>query len=192
MGINAVRMKAVFFDRDGVLNRAIIREGRPYPPSALADLVVEADAAELLGRLVAAGFLLIGVTNQPDVRRGTQKREVVESINTLLKKALPLLEIRVCYHDEVDHCTCRKPAPGLILGAAVEHGIDPAISFVVGDRWKDIEAGNRAGCQSIWIDRGYSERSPAPGSCVRVHSLKEAVEVILRAAPSVGGVEWVS
>ena len=107
--------------------------------------------------LKKAGFLLIGATNQPDVARGKTEREVVESINQYLLAKLPLDEIYVCYHDDVDQCLCRKPGPGLLLKAAKQHGIDLSKSFMVGDRWKDIAAGKRAGCRTIWLDYHYQE-----------------------------------
>lgn len=171
--------KAVFFDRDGVLNDALIREGKPYPPSSLQELHIEEDAPAELNRLASQGFILICVTNQPDVARGTQTREVVESINEAIRKVLPLNDIRVCYHDQADHCRCRKPEPGLLLDASQEFGIDLSSSFMVGDRWKDVEAGKRAGCRPIWINRGYDEQQPDPDDAVFVSSLKQAVDHIV-------------
>src|SRR6185312_15408914 len=117
--------------------------------------------AESLSALHAAGFLLIGVTNQPDVARGTQRREVVEAIHERLLAALPLLEILVCYEDD-DRCPRRKPNPGLLLEAARTHGVDLSASFLVGDRRKDVEAGRRAGCRTVFLDRGYVEPGPVP------------------------------
>jgi D-glycero-D-manno-heptose 1,7-bisphosphate phosphatase len=190
MGIGEVTQggrKAVFFDRDGVLNRAIVRNGKPYPPSTLDELCIEQEAPAALDRLVLQGFVLIGVTNQPDVSRGTQTRRVVEMINDAIVNALPLEEIRVCYHDDGDHCQCRKPEPGLLLESSRIYNIDLSSSFVVGDRWKDVEAGKRAGCRSIWIDRGYRERQPDPNDAVIVTSLNEAVDYILNAHRVIGG-----
>jgi D-glycero-D-manno-heptose 1,7-bisphosphate phosphatase len=182
MGIGEVTpggQKAVFFDRDGVLNQAIVRDGKPYPPSTPDELCIEREAPAALDRLVRQGFLLIGVTNQPDVSRGTQTRRVVELINEAIIHALPLKEIRVCYHDDDDHCLCRKPEPGLLLESSRIYNIDLSSSFIVGDRWKDVEAGKRAGCRPIWINRGYRERQPDPNDAVFVTSLKEAVDYIL-------------
>jgi D-glycero-D-manno-heptose 1,7-bisphosphate phosphatase len=153
--------RAVFLDRDGVLNRATVREGKPYPPSRVEDLAILPGVPEALAALHAAGFLLIGVTNQPDVARGTQRREVVEAIHERLLAALPLREILVCYEDD-DRCPRRKPNPGLLLEAARNHGLDLAGSFLVGDRGKDVEAGRRAGCRTVFLDRGYAEPGPAP------------------------------
>jgi len=170
--------RAVFLDRDGVLNRAIVRNGTPYPPSGLAEFEVLPGVVEACAALRAAGFLLIVVTNQPDVARGTQRREVVEAINDALRAQVPLDDIRVCYHDGVDGCTCRKPQPGLLLQAAQDWQIDLANSFLVGDRWKDIEAGRRAGCTTILIDYGYAEAQRSVPDC-SVRSLAEADTWIL-------------
>src|SRR2546429_2967557 len=110
--------QAVFLDRDGVLNQAMVRGGKPYPPASLTELQILPGTSDALYALQAAGFLLIGVTNQPDVARGSQRREVVEAINAVLRATLPLAEILVCYHDGRDGCSCRKPQPGLLLQAA--------------------------------------------------------------------------
>lgn len=171
--------RAVFLDRDGVLNRAFVRQGKPYPPVSLAELEILPGVAEACAVLREAGFLLIAVTNQPDVARGTQRREVVKAINQALADQLPLDDIRVCYHNDVDHCPCRKPEPGLLLEAARDWAIDLSASFMVGDRWKDIEAGRRAGCKTIFVDYGYIEKEPDNPDC-RVGSPIEAVDWILR------------
>jgi len=179
--------QAVFLDRDGVVNRAIVRKGRPYPPLSLVELEILPGVAEACTVLHEAGFLLIVVTNQPDVARGTQRREVVEAMNRALCSWLPLDDVRVCYHDDADHCPCRKPEPGLLLEAARDWSIDLPASFMVGDRWKDIEAGRRAGCQTIFVDCGYAEQAPDnPDYCVG--SLAEAVGWIMQHdAPLRGG-----
>jgi len=160
---------AVFFDRDGVLNRAILREGRPYPPERLEDMEIIPGTAASLPRLIDAGYLLIGITNQPDVARGTQTQEIVESLNAFVQSALPLREIFVCYHDG-DRCDCRKPKPGLLLQAAVKYRLDMAACYLIGDRWRDIDAGRAAGCKTVWIDRRYAEQAPAQPPDVRVES----------------------
>jgi len=174
--------KAVFLDRDGVINRAVVREGKPYPPKDLAGMEILPGVKDALVRLKAAGYLLIVVTNQPDVARGTTKRETVEEINDFLHTALPIDEVRTCYHDSGDGCNCRKPKPGSILSAAAEHGIDLAASFMVGDRWRDTEAGERAGCRTIFIDYAYDEKQPETVD-YRVSSLSEAADIILGAKP---------
>jgi D-glycero-D-manno-heptose 1,7-bisphosphate phosphatase len=172
--------RAVFLDRDGVLNRAVIREGRPFPPANEAQLEITADAKSLLQRLKERGYRLLVVTNQPDVSKGITARETVEAINLRLTKELPLDDILVCYHTDADECDCRKPKPGLLLEAARRHQIDLAASFMVGDRWRDVEAGQRAGCRTILIEDEYAEKAPAQPPDSEVHSLREAVDWILQ------------
>lgn len=171
--------RAVFLDRDGVLNHAVVKDGKPYPPASAAETRIMEGAAESLARLKQVGFLLLVATNQPDVGRGTQSLEAVEAIHEALRRALPLDEFYVCLHDNGAGCTCRKPAPGMLLEAQARHGIDLAESFMVGDRWRDIEAGQAAGCRTVWIDYGYGERGPSEPPDARVASLREAVEWIL-------------
>jgi D-glycero-D-manno-heptose 1,7-bisphosphate phosphatase len=150
--------RAVFLDRDGVLNRACVRDGKPYPPASLEELEILPGVPEALAQLRQAGFLLIVVTNQPDVARGTQRRERVEAINEALQSALPIDEVVTSYED--GESPRRKPNPGMLLEAAERHRIDLARSFMIGDRWKDVEAGRRAGCRTVFIDYGYRETSP--------------------------------
>ena len=170
--------RAVFLDRDGVLNRALVRDGRPYPPDTLERFEVLPGVPDALGRLSDAGFLLIGATNQPDVARGTQRREVIEAMNARLMVESPITAILVCY-DDGDDCPRRKPNPGLLLEAAEQYGIDLAASFMVGDRWKDIEAGRRAGCRTIFIDRAYTEPRPDPDADHVALDLGDAANWIL-------------
>jgi len=171
--------KAVFFDRDGVIIKAIIRSGHPFPPQTLSDVEIFPEAYTVLNSLSAAGYLLIIVTNQPDVARGNQDQRVVEEIHDYLCKELPITKIMVCYHDDKDQCNCRKPAPGLLIEAAKIHGIDLEKSYMVGDRWRDIEAGQRAGCKTIFIDYDYQEQQPNLPT-FRVRSLFEIVKIILK------------
>lgn len=178
MGIERRDARAVFLDRDGVVNRAVVRDGKPYPPQDLGDLELVPGAAQVLGRLKAAGYLLVVVTNQPDVARGRQSRQTVEDIHAWLADRLPIDEFRVCYHDDADGCACRKPLPGLLLAAADAHGLNLAESVMVGDRWRDVEAGRRAGCATVFIDYGYAERTPSSPDAV-VATLGEAAEWIL-------------
>jgi D-glycero-D-manno-heptose 1,7-bisphosphate phosphatase len=176
----AIIRRAVFWDRDGVLVQAIVRHGKPYPPQTLEEMRIVPGVAEGLQTLKKAGYLLIVITNQPDVARGGQKREIVESLHKVLLGALPLDEILTCYHDDADGCSCRKPKPGLILDAAHRHRINLSSSFMVGDRWRDIEAGHRAGCTTILIDHHYQEKKSNPPPAYCVNSFPEAVREILR------------
>jgi D-glycero-D-manno-heptose 1,7-bisphosphate phosphatase len=170
--------RAVFLDRDGVLNRATVVDGVPHPPASVAELELLPGVEDACRRLHDAGLLLIVVTNQPDVARGTKTIDEVEELNRELAARLPLDEIRVCPHDDPDECGCRKPAPGMLLDAAREHEIELAKSVMVGDRWRDVEAGKRAGCKTVFVSAGYSERPPdAPDLTVR--DLGEAVTWIL-------------
>jgi D-glycero-D-manno-heptose 1,7-bisphosphate phosphatase len=171
---------AVFFDRDGVINEAVLRNGNPHPPASRAEIRILTEVFPALGDLKKAGFFLIVITNQPDVARGTQTKEEVEAIHSYLVSQLPIGDILVCYHDDRDDCPCRKPKPGLILQASAKHSIDLSSSFVIGDRWKDIEAGQRAGCQTIFLDLHYAEGGPTPPADLTVSSLSEAVPWILQ------------
>jgi D-glycero-D-manno-heptose 1,7-bisphosphate phosphatase len=180
MGVDdQVTRRAVFVDRDGVLNRAFVRDGKPYPPANLSELEILPGTADACRTLRAAGFLIIMVTNQPDVARGTQTRAAVDGINESVASQLALDDIRVCFHDDSEGCQCRKPQPGLLIEAAQKWGIHLADSFMVGDRWRDIEAGQRAGCKTVFVDYGYQERRPSdPDYSTR--SLSEAADWILK------------
>lgn len=171
--------RAVFLDRDGVLNEAVVREGKPYPPGSPNDLQIIPGTREALARLKERGFLLFVVTNQPDVASGKQTREAVETMHSALRRELPLDDVFTCFHNDKDGCDCRKPRPGLVTRAAREYGIDLQRSYLAGDRWRDVDAGANAGCKSVWIDRGYQERGPVSEPSARVHSLPEAVDWIL-------------
>lgn len=177
MGIDEVK-RAVFLDRDGVINASVVRNGKPYPPASVGEMEILPGVGEALARLRAAGFELIVVTNQPDVARGTQSREAIDAMHDRLQRELPLDAIYACFHDDADDCACRKPKPGLLVNAARDRGIDLGTSFMVGDRWRDTDAGLAAGCRAIFIDRGYSERKPERFA-VNVAGLPEAAAWIL-------------
>jgi D-glycero-D-manno-heptose 1,7-bisphosphate phosphatase len=181
MGIDAVTLKAaIFLDRDGVINDAIVRDGRPYPPASLDQVVIRSPTVMALRRLADSGLALYGCTNQPDVARGTTARETVDAINGHILAHTPIIEIATCWHDDTDDCDCRKPRPGLILDLARRYSVDPALSWMVGDRWRDVSAGAAAGCRTIFIDYGYAEPFKGPAPDVVVGSLSEAAEHILR------------
>jgi D-sedoheptulose 7-phosphate isomerase len=176
------KRRAVFLDRDGVINRAVVRERKPYPPETADKLDLLPGVAGALQNLRQAGYLLIVVTNQPDVGRGTQSREILDAMHRSLSERLSLDDIFVCCHTDEDRCSCRKPLPGMLLEAAAKYNVDLPASFMVGDRWRDIEAGYNAGCRTILIDYGYSEKSPDYPPDVCVDSLREAAEWILSVA----------
>jgi D-glycero-D-manno-heptose 1,7-bisphosphate phosphatase len=177
------KQPAVFLDRDGVINRALVRDGKPYSPPTPEDLDVLPGVPEALRDLRSHGYKLLVVTNQPDVGRGKQSRESLEAMHQDLRARLSLDDILVCTHTDADDCDCRKPLPGMLLEAAKKHNIDLAASYMVGDRWKDIDAGYNAGCKTILVDYGYSERSPERVPGLIVKSLREAADWIIRSAP---------
>jgi D-glycero-D-manno-heptose 1,7-bisphosphate phosphatase len=169
---------AVFLDRDGVLNRVFVRDGVTHPPATVEEFELLPGAAGAVRRLHAAGFALVVVTNQPGVARGTQTRQGVETIHDHLRAALPMLEVLACWHDSGDNCACRKPNPGLVLEAVRRWRLDPRRSFLVGDRWSDVIAGQAAGCRTVLVETPYSGRARCqPDHCVR--DLAEAAEWIL-------------
>jgi D-glycero-D-manno-heptose 1,7-bisphosphate phosphatase len=155
--VSALR-RAVFLDRDGVINPSIVRDGKPYPPHRLEEFTIYPEVAGACSQLKEAGFLLVVATNQPDVGRGTQKLETVEAMHAKMCSELPIDRVDVCYHSGKEPCECRKPAPGMLQRAARELSIDLSTSFMIGDRWRDIDCGQAAGCCTIFIDRGYTEQ----------------------------------
>jgi len=179
MGIGGqVRARAAFLDRDGVINRAIVRNGKPYSPTRVEEVQILPGVPEALALLKQAKFRLLVVTNQPDIARGTARSSAVDAITDFLMRKLPIDRIYVCPHDASDACACRKPRPGLLLKGADDFAIDLRASFMIGDRWRDIEAGHAVGCETFFIDYGYDERRPdAPDHLVA--SLAEAASIIL-------------
>jgi D-glycero-D-manno-heptose 1,7-bisphosphate phosphatase len=144
--------RAVFLDRDGVINRGVPRDGVRSAPLNVTEVEILPGVGTALASLRAAGFQLIVVTNQPDIARGRGRKDDVEAIHRRMLAELPLDEIRVCYHDNDDRCACRKPMPGMLFAAAVEREVQLAASFMVGDRWRDVGAGRAAGCRTILVN----------------------------------------
>ena len=172
------RVRAVFLDRDGVLNASVVRGRRPYPPDSLADVRILPGVEKTLQAFHLAGFKNIVVTNQPDVAIGKQKREVVEAIHDFMFKNLHIDDIKTCFCVEDDDCDCYKPKPKMLIDAAREWHIDLSQSFMVGDRWRDVGAGKAAGCKTFFIDYGYGERRPDNPDYI-VTDLAEAGRIIL-------------
>ena len=170
---------AVFLDRDGVLNRTVVTGGVPHPPQTVDEFELLPGVVQAVAQLIADGFLLPVITNQPDVARGTQTRSAVEQINAKLAAMLPVTEIFTCYHDGPDECDCRKPKAGLLIEAQKRYNIDFGRSFLVGDRWSDIVAGAAVGCTTLLVATEYSKADRcSPNHTVR--DLPEAVELIRR------------
>lgn len=180
--------RAVFLDRDGVINRALLRDGKPYPPVRLEELEILPGVAEACARLKAAGFLLVIATNQPDVGRGSMAQGTVEAMHEQLCRVLPIDRVEVSYDsgDEQPPSELRKPRPGMLLRAARALGIDLSCSFMVGDRWRDIDCGHAAGCTTFLIDYGYREELRQPPDH-RARDLLEASERILLLAQAAAG-----
>jgi D-glycero-D-manno-heptose 1,7-bisphosphate phosphatase len=183
---SGARRPAVFLDRDGVLAEAIVRaDGKAYAPTRVEDFAIVADAAEQVARLRAAGLLCILFTNQPELASGELSRADLDEMHRQLQAVAPLDDIYVCPHDKSEGCRCHKPATGMLDDAASKWGIDLAASYVIGDRWRDVEAGLAAGCYAILIERQYSAASQAD---LRVDTLAEAVDAVLgrarRTAPA--------
>jgi D-glycero-D-manno-heptose 1,7-bisphosphate phosphatase len=170
--------RAVFFDRDGVINRSVIRDSKPYAPESVEEMEILEGVRDALASLRNAGFLNIIVTNQPDVASGKLTVETVEAMHRHLRNELALDDIKVCCHSDADRCECRKPKPGMLRQAAREFSIDLKQSFMVGDRWRDVAAGQAAGCVNFFIDYGYGEKRPEP-PYIAVKSLAEARSRIL-------------
>jgi D-glycero-D-manno-heptose 1,7-bisphosphate phosphatase len=148
--------RAVFLDRDGVINRPIIRSGKPYPPLDVRDFKLLPGVVEACQRLKEAGFYIIVVSNQPDVGRGVAAREKIEAIHKKMCAELPIDRVEVCYDGE-DDSKFRKPNPGMLLRAAAALDLDLQSSFMIGDRWRDVDCGHAAGCWTIFIDHEYVE-----------------------------------
>jgi D-glycero-D-manno-heptose 1,7-bisphosphate phosphatase len=172
------RRAAVFLDRDGVINRSVMRDGVAHPPNSLDEFELLPGVGDAVVKLKSAGFVLVVVTNQPDIARGTQSAETVESINEVVAQELGIDAVLVCPHDDIDNCVCRKPKPGLLLQAMERLDIDLEKSFMVGDRWRDVAAGHAAGCRTVQVgslDEGALSIAPT----VRRDDLADAASWIL-------------
>jgi D-glycero-D-manno-heptose 1,7-bisphosphate phosphatase len=178
--------RAVFFDRDGVLNRVVWRNEKPASPRSVEEFELEPEARGLMVRLKAEGFKLFVVTNQPDIRRGLMSDETLDQIHAKLAEALPVDAVSACRHDDRDGCLCRKPKPGQLIALAQAHDVDLERSFMIGDQDRDAQCGRAAGCTTLLLDRSYNTGASADHV---VQNLSQAVEAILLAAtasPPVG------
>jgi len=163
MGVDyKIKQKAVFFDRDGVINKAAVVDGKPFPPANVDELEIIEGVEHGIEALKTARYKVFIVTNQPDVARGKTSKASILEINEYLKNKLRIDEISCCFHDEPDDCNCRKPKPGMILDLANRWNIDLSESFLIGDRWRDILSAKNAGVRSILIDYNYDEQYETP------------------------------
>jgi len=172
-------VRAVFLDRDGVINANLERNGKPVAPTSLAEFRILPGVAKAVRQLKDAGFLIVVVTNQPDVRTGLTSKATVEAMHDEIRRQMPIDDFFICFHIDTDNCACRKPKSGLLLTAAEKYGIDFASSYIVGDRWRDVLAGQAAGCTTIFVDYGFVQDQPATADQT-VKSLADAAEFILR------------
>ncbi len=175
---------AVFLDRDGVINQCKVVAGKPYPPASIDEFLILPGVPDACRKLKEAGFFLVVATNQPDVGRGTLKREVVDRIHEYMCRELPLDRVEVCFHPGRgdSDCDCRKPNPGMLRRAARELNIDLKRSWMIGDRWRDIDCGHAAGCRTILIDYHYDEPLRQQPD-FRAGHLLEAAQLILDLEP---------
>jgi D-glycero-D-manno-heptose 1,7-bisphosphate phosphatase len=178
----------VFLDRDGTLNVAVVRDGHPFSPQSAAEFQLYGDVQAACRALRQAGYVLVVATNQPDVGRGLQSQSAVEEIHAKLLSLVPEIAlIEVCYDPGGGkESRRRKPAPGMLLDAAAALGLDLARSWMIGDRWRDIDCGHGAGVRTVFIDRGYSEELRSAPDLV-VKSFGEAAAGVLawpRSKPS--------
>ena len=167
------RDRAVFLDRDGVLNQLVMREGRPVSPRTVGDFVLVPDAAASVARLKEAGFRVFVVTNQPDIARGRMESGALAAMMDVVRAEAGPDDVEICIHDDADGCTCRKPLPGMLHALAGRWDVDLGRSVMVGDTWRDIGAGRAAGCTTVLIGGGDEEAD------FTVASLQDAVDLIL-------------
>ena len=152
--------RCVFLDRDGIINEALAIEGKPYPPNNVREIKIVDGVDELLKYLKSKGFITVVITNQPDVGNRLQDKKIVEKINSYLMDSLLIDDLFSCYHTAKDKCLCRKPKTKLFELAKEKYNIDFSQSWVIGDRWKDVEAGKNIGAKTIFVDYQYREKQP--------------------------------
>jgi len=169
--------KSVFLDRDGVINKVYIKDGLPRSPNSSNELKILPGVRESIIKLKKLNFICLMVTNQPNVSRKKIDKNSVIQMNNFLKNEIALDDIFVCYHDDSDNCNCRKPKPGLLLQAGKKWDVDFKKSFMIGDRWKDIQAGEKVGCKTIFLDYKYNEKKPKKPDFVS-DSLLNAAHII--------------
>lgn len=170
-------MPGVFLDRDGVINRVIMRNGWPCSPRTIQEFEWEDGIKEAMEMLKDHGLILIVVTNQPDIARRKMSMETLDAMTDRVYSEIPVDAVWICPHDDGDRCDCRKPKPGMLLDAAKRWHIDCGRSFMIGDGWKDMGAGQAAGCMNILLDLPYNQGVPCD---YRLPDLKQAVDFILK------------
>lgn len=170
---------AVFLDRDGVINKVIIKDGHPFSPRRIDDFELLPGVIDAVKLLKSIGLFIIVVTNQPDIARGKMDMETLQTMHRRMFELLMIDDIYVCPHDDEEGCNCRKPKPGLLMQAAKKWNIDLRTSYLVGDSWKDIEAGRRVDCTTFLIDRPYNKKVREDAKFL-VNNLDSVAQTILR------------
>lgn len=176
---NTQLQRAVFLDRDGVINRALVQNGKPYAPSTLEEFEILDGVETAISSLKAQGFQVVIVTNQPDLAKKILDPKILSEMHARIERELKVDAIKVCVHTDEQNCLCRKPRPGMLLEAAEEFSIDLSQSYMIGDRWRDMDAGKAAGCKTILIGSGYAADRPVKNFDAQVESLLEASQMIL-------------
>ena len=170
---------SVFLDRDGVIVKAHIKNNKPFAVNNIDDFEILPGVKEAIQSLKELDFLVVVVTNQPDISKGLINVNTLNKMHEILMSELAIDDIKFCPHISENNCSCRKPKPGMLLEASSEHLIDLNNSYMIGDRISDIEAGNNAGCKCIFIDYNYSEtKGKKIGTSMIVRSLTQAVDLI--------------
>ena len=169
--------KCVFFDRDGVINEVVFRDGKPCSPRNINEFKIINGVRETFEAIRGLGYKIVIFTNQPDISRGLMTSEELEKMHSIIEEVLNPDIVLYCPHDDLDNCECRKPKPGMLIKAAEEIGVDLNASFVIGDTWKDIEAGKSVGCTTILLNTSYNLEVK---SDYRVENLEEALRIIAR------------
>jgi D-glycero-D-manno-heptose 1,7-bisphosphate phosphatase len=187
--------RAVFLDRDGVIN-ALVRDplsGQPESPLHAADVTLLPGVSGALRDLASAGFMLVGASNQPAAAKGTATRGELSAvqqrvIELLAAEGARFDDFRICpHHPEASDpllagaCDCRKPAPGMLLEAAREHDIDLTVSWMIGDSQSDVLAGSAAGTRTVLIEHPASahRRNRASAATLVAGDLASAVPMLL-------------
>ena len=172
-------VKTIFFDRDGVINIPNIISSKPYAPRKFCDFVVYDEIPELLSYFSNRDYLLVVVTNQPDIGNKLMDISELDKMHSFLHAKLPIKEIFVCPHRQIDNCDCRKPKAGMMRRAIKKYDVDVVHSWLIGDRWSDILAGTIVGLKTIFIDRHYSESlSMRINADYRVEELEQIYKII--------------
>ena len=170
--------KAIFLDRDGVLNKVILKDGKPLSPKNLSEFVLLDNVSEALAIFKKLDYLTIIVTNQPDIKTKKQTLKDLEITHKWIFDNLMIDDIFVCCHDDSDNCNCRKPGIGMLINASKKYKINLTKSIMIGDRWKDIKCGQLAKCKNnFYINYGYDEPSPT-GKFINVSSLYECSKIV--------------